>query len=271
MSETRGVLLYAMNTKQVDYGKIANIAALLIDRHLGLPVSVVTDNPISVDIGLFDQIIHYNPRQDKALRFDDPNTDWRNKERDGYYDHSPYDATLVIDSDYLLFSSELLKLFDTDQDLYLSFNALRTNGGLVNDTELRISPYGLDQVWATCFYFRKTPITKAFFNLVSYVREHFDYYAHQYDFDAEKYRNDFTFSVAHHLFTSGTPGVVGKNPFPILTAYPSTRIQKVQEDGLVLIGPAEVNKIHFHQRTSVHMLNKETILDAYPRFKELFL
>lgn len=270
MSKPRGVLLYSMNTPYVDYGIIANTAALLIERFLGLPVSVVTDERYSVDVGLFDEVIVVDSKKDPGMQLNNPNTTWRNKERHNYFALSPYDETLVLDSDYLQFNPTLLKLFGTGRDLYLSYKARRTNGEAVNTTEKRIADYGLDQNWATCFYFRKTAFSERFFTLVEYVRMNYAFYAQRFDFDTEQYRNDFAFSVAEHLFTDGYKGVLARNPFPITTAYPSSRIEAVKEDGLVLIGSAEPNGLHFHQNESVHLLNKETIINAYPRFKELF-
>lgn len=260
-----------MNTKNTDYGKIANIGAMLIQRHLGLPVSVITDKRSTVDVGLFDQVIVHKPKLNQLDLLESRGSSWRNKERHAYLALTPYEQTLVLDSDYLLFNDRLLQLFDTVEPLYLTYDAVKTNRAPVEPSERHISAFSLPLVWGTCFYFRKSEAATLFFDLVEYVRANYGYFTQLYELSTQMYRNDFTFAIAAHLYSGYRAGVIARNPFPIVTAYPSTIIARVTETGLVLRGHGENNGIAFHEGTSVHMLNKQTILDHYERFKHYFL
>lgn len=268
---SKGMLLYAMNTPKTDYGKIANVAALLINHHVGLPVSVVVDKLSTVDPGLFDQVIVHAPKRSHLDLLEDRGSSWRNKERHNYLALTPYDQTLVLDSDYLLFNNHLINLFDTVEPLYLSYDAIKTNGDEVEPTEQYISEFSLPLVWGTCFYFRKSPEATLFFDLVEYVRANYGYFTQRYDLSTHMYRNDFTFAIAAHLYSDYRPLVIARNPYPITTAYSHSRIINVSQDGLTLIGPGESNGISYLPNTNVHVLNKQTILDHYELFKQYFL
>lgn len=268
---SKGVLLYAMNTKQMDYGKIANVGAMLIEKHLGLPVSVVVDKRSTVDPGLFDQVIVHNPKRNQLDLLEDRGSSWRNKERHAYLALTPYDQTLVLDSDYLVFNNRLATLFDGVEPLYLTYDAVKTNGDAVEPSERYISEYSLPLVWGTCFYFRKSPEASLFFDLVEYVRSNYGYFTQLYELSTQMYRNDFTFAIAAHMYSGYRAGAIARNPFPIVTAYPGSIIAKVDYDGLTLRGHGETNGISYHKGISVHMLNKQTILDHYEQFKHHFL
>ena len=117
MSEkSRGVLIFATNTKEIDYVKIANINAKLIKRYLGLPTTIVSGS-----------------KSNNKRYLDGKVVEWQNAGRCEAYDLSPYDQTLVLDGDYLIFDDNLLKVLDTVTDysiaktnVYVNTNAIDT-------------------------------------------------------------------------------------------------------------------------------------------------
>ena len=111
--KSRGILLFAFNTNAVDYVKIAERSAQLAKSTLGLPITLVTDSPATNTI--FDRVIQV----DNALQNYKPgqsNYVWRNGDRYRAYELSPYDETILIDSDYLILDDSILKLFDQEFD-----------------------------------------------------------------------------------------------------------------------------------------------------------
>ena len=99
---SKGILIYAYSGVN-DYIRLAEVSAKLVNKHLNLPVSIVTDESISNNV--FDKIIYREK--------DSNNNQWHNKNRYSAYELSPYEQTLLIDADYFVFSNHLRQLFDT--------------------------------------------------------------------------------------------------------------------------------------------------------------
>ncbi len=260
---SQGILTYAFDTNTIKYGKIANICALLVRRHLGEKISIVKDRKTEIDTTLFDHVIEVDS-------VDSGNVEWRNKERHNYFEMTPYDKTLVIDSDYLLFNNRLGLFFNTKYDLVLSYNARQPDLTQMYTNERRLNSFTLDMCWATCFYFNKNDYTKAFFDLTEMVRDNYSHYAPLYGVNSSQYRNDYVFSIAHHLFSNQGPRVGLTNPFPITTAYREYEILNVFEDGLLLYNPTKEIKLDRTTNESIHVLNKHTLLENYDKFERLF-
>lgn len=267
---SKGVLLYAFDTPFNQYGKIASINAALIQRFLNLPVSVVTDHNTVLDFPLFDKVIQLEPSALPISVAIIDNGSWRVSERTGYFEHTPYEETLVLDCDYLQFNNRLLNLFGTSESLYLSYDAIQPNGLPMEDNELRISEFSLDLCWATCFYFRKDEKARAFFDYVEYVRHNYQYFTHQYELTQRGYRNDYVFSIASHLASDLTArSIYGKNPYEIVTGYKCIEIADIQETGLIL-HDSHNDDIYDQRNQSVHLLNKHTITERYDEFIRKF-
>jgi alpha-N-acetylglucosamine transferase len=109
-----GALIFAHNNSKVDYVKLAVFSAKQVIKYLDIPVTLVTDNPESVSeeaTEIFDKIIVIeNSEHNQVKRFYDgttvaSNVEWKNFSRSQVYELTPYDKTLVIDSDYIINSS----------------------------------------------------------------------------------------------------------------------------------------------------------------------
>ena len=90
---TTGALIFARNNEQIDYEAMAHWSARNIERHLGIPTHIVTDDS----------------RTDSGSRhFTDTGTvAWHNTNRMDAYRLSPWDRTLVLDADYVITSDQL--------------------------------------------------------------------------------------------------------------------------------------------------------------------
>ena len=131
---TRGFLIFAQNNSDVDYCKIATFCARRIKKYINLPITLVTDSkewllasqPDAVD--LFDQIITSYTDTTQQRRFSDGSLYskqliWKNLSRVEAYDLSPYDETIILDSDYIVSSDYLAHQFDYENDLALFRNS----------------------------------------------------------------------------------------------------------------------------------------------------
>jgi hypothetical protein len=213
---TTGALIFAQNNKVVDYVKLAVFAASRVDQYLGIPVSLVTDDSIWLEKNYPDhkfssviQLEHATMAQSR--RFNDGTiasnfVEWKNWTRSQVYDLTPYDRTLVLDSDYVLNSKVLKTALDNDHDFQIYRDSFDL--ALERDTRdfVRINPYSVPFYWATVFIFNKTALTESFFVLVEYIKNNWIYFRTLYNINAQTYRNDFAFSIAIHIMNGKTAG-----------------------------------------------------------------
>jgi len=207
---TRGVLIFAQNNSEIDYAKISLFAAEQVKRHLDVPVSLITDSkdwllqsqPRAEDV--FDQFITTWTETQQTKRFYDgtlasKTLTWKNLNRSDCYDLTPYDETLVIDSDYIINSSNLSKIWNNVNDFLIyqdSFDLAQWR----DDRSFRyLNQYAIPFYWATAFYFKKTQENQAFFDLVKHIKQNWGYFRALYNIDSTVFRNDFAFSIAIHM------------------------------------------------------------------------
>jgi hypothetical protein len=116
--KSKGVLVFAFNTN-VDYVGIADRTSQLIAHNLKLPVTLVTDLTGNPRFN-YDQVIRIDNTGDNfRTNLNDQTVAWRNFGRYMAYELSPYEETILLDTDYLVLDNSLLNLFNTDFDYKL--------------------------------------------------------------------------------------------------------------------------------------------------------
>jgi hypothetical protein len=213
---TTGSIIFAQNNSTVDYVKLAIFSAIKIKQHLGIPVSLVTDIKSWVENTYpdhpFDRIIEIpNDTIIQKKQFHDGTLsshklEWKNQLRSSVYDLTPYDRTLVVDSDYLINSDILKSALDNHYDFQIYRNSFDLAGWRNNDEFKRINQYSIPFYWATVFIFNKNTITESFFNLVTYIKSNWLYFRNLYSIESGIFRNDFAFSIAIHIMNEKTAG-----------------------------------------------------------------
>ena len=209
---TKGVVLFAQNNSSIDYVKQAVFCAKKIKKHLNLPVAIATDNVEYLNTTYpyykkyFEHVIELSWKECKQKRIYRDGTmsnrdlEWRNHDRGTVYDITPFDETIVMDTDFLVGNDTFLHAFDTPEDFLLyrhvtDLNADRANKNLFD----KISDRSVDMYWATVFYFKKTERNKVLFDLINHIKENWLYYRLVYQISDITYRNDFSFSIAIHI------------------------------------------------------------------------
>lgn len=198
--KSRGVVIFATNTAETDYVGMAEQNARLIKRYMGLPTTIVSakdtgiNKRFSTDTGTF--------------------VEWKNFGRHEAYEASPYDETIILDADYLIFDDSLLRLFSSDFD-YLLFDKNRYVN--IEQQPSVMGPHSLPYVWATAVLFRKTERTRLFFELVGKIKRNYDYYRLLYNVQEGNYRNDYAFAIAHYILNGNNLVPKSFAPFHILT------------------------------------------------------
>jgi len=209
---TQGVLLFAQNNIYVDYIKQAVYCAKKIKEHLNLPVALATDNPGYLEskypfyTKYIDHVIaqeHYETDQKRTFKdgtMSHRELSWKNHNRSTCFDITPFDETIVMDTDFLVNNNLLLNAFNTDENFLIYRHISDLNADRPDEYRFdKISDRSIDMYWATVFYFKKTESMKFFFDLIEHIRENWNYYRLTYQIASRTFRNDFAFSIAIHI------------------------------------------------------------------------
>ena len=194
-AKSKGVIVFAFNTATVDYVTIADRTSQLIAHSLKLPVTLVTDHTSQPKFA-YDQII----RVDSAAGNYRYNSEfepieWKNFDRYLAYQLSPYDNTILVDTDYIVLDNSLLTLMECEYDYQLMHHNQTDKGPSHED----MGPTSLPYVWATVVLFKKTERARLFFNLIGRVQRNYNYYRLLYNISERNYRNDFAFAIANNI------------------------------------------------------------------------
>jgi len=193
-AESKGVVFFAHNTVDVDYVRIADLSARLVEQHLDLPITLVTDAESQPEHD-YDHVVRveYKGNNFRNDHISKEVKQWKNHGRYTAYEHSPYDNTLLIDTDYLVLDDGLLKLMELDYD----YRVMENSNSSAETMPARMGQVSLPYLWATVVMFRKCPRSKMFFDLVGRIQRNWAYYRNLFMVDGTSYRNDYSFAMAN--------------------------------------------------------------------------
>ena len=171
----KGVLIYAFNNETIDYFQQAHWCADRVIRHLGLPVTIVT-NEQSLQGRASQHSVRLIDAESGGSRLLHPGQEktpsrWYNAARYRSYELSPYEQTLVLDSDYVVCSDVLLRLFESDIDITVMKHVYDVTGR-EGFRDFRHIPdrKTLHHYWATVLYFRRSQTAEDVFDMMDMVR-----------------------------------------------------------------------------------------------------
>lgn len=287
---SKGILIFAHNNREIDYGKMSFISALYAKKNLNVPVSLVTDSgtlnymktndDYFID-DLFDKIILTD--EIKTLTFikkryydgslDYKKAEFKNVHRAWAYDLTPYEKTLVIDVDLLIVNDRLKHVWDSEIDFMINKYSYDVAQDRNNFEFKRVSDHGIDFFWATAFYFQKTKWTEIFFNLCKHIIENYEYYRFVYRINSPLMRNDYVFSIAIHII-GGFTNKINPPPLPCEIYFTLDRdelirvnndksflflIQKKGCIGEYTLASTNNQNIHIMNKYSINRLSKELL------------
>jgi len=242
----KGVLLFCFNTEFYRYDKIAAKTVPLIKKHLKLPITIVTNfetfkclPPLGwVDYKIIDNETgnHINKKP------------WHNLDRWKAFEISPYDVTVLMDIDYFCFTDQLLTYTDVEADVQIHDKVYDITGN--NSYDFRKNSI-IPMLWATVIIFRKSIKAKMVFDMVGYIKKHYQHFCSLYRIDFRNFRNDYAFSIALHQLE----GFVNTNKLPSkLPTLPAlAKVLEVNTDGVKW--QLDKNKVET-QGTDVHVIDK---------------
>jgi len=165
---SKGVLVLAQNTKTINYVDQAVVLALSLKlTNPDIPVSIITNDVVPIkDRTVFDQIIDI-PWGDLSKE-----SDWKIENRWKVYHATPYNETIVMDTDMLILEdiSHWWSFFN-NYDLFFTSNVLTYRNELVSNNFYRQTfvKNNLPNIYTGIYYFKKCEFSHNFFSYLETV------------------------------------------------------------------------------------------------------
>jgi hypothetical protein len=212
---TTGALIFARNNEQIDYEAMARWSARNIERHLGIPTHIVTDNSAPAT---------------NARHFTDVgNVTWHNLNRIDAYRLTPWDRTLVLDADYVVAGNQLQSVLEADQDFLAHRWAYDVTG--CNNFE-GLNYFGNNHMpmwWATVMMFRRSRHAELIFDSMQMIRNNWTHYRNLYKNTTATYRNDHALSIALGIVNGHTLTHAGI-PWALASLTPEHKLTQIDQD-----------------------------------------
>lgn len=263
---TKGAILFAYNSPKFNYYQMAEATAKRINYFLDLPVTLITDSesvPTKQNYK-FDKVILTNPDKNNKRDWGI----WINKGRYQAYEYSPYEETLLLDTDYMVNSNKLLKTFEMPTDFCChNKTSFLMHPGAVQEV---LSVYSFETLWATVVMFRKSNRTEQVFNCLKMIQNNFDHYATLHGFIAETYRNDYALTLALRIANGHTFRAEDVIPWNLLHVGKNTSVYRNNDkefdtEYTVMFDNWKRGKIRKEYITikdmDFHVMNKQNFLD----------
>ena len=282
---SRGIIVFAQNNGYVNYAKQACACAGYVRKHLSLydEICLVTNTETlesekKLIDEFFDNVIVSDTFQPDNVRlFKDTTRDteyasFRNMGRSDVYELSPYDETLVIDSDYFIMNNVLDQVWNSANDVMINCK-YRDVSERHKDNISYLDNFSIPMYWATVFYFKKYDFAENLFTLISHIKYNYKYYYYLYNCSGNLFRNDFAFSMALHILNGSVAFDVPSLPIDYLNnSFDLDDIFRVNSHDDIIMYCADAERItdHLLSRftcTDLHIMNKK----AVSRFIDDFL
>jgi len=282
----KGILIFAHNSRDIDYALMSLISAKFAKTNLQVPVSLVVDKftiewmqtsgIYDLSLETFDKIIEIEKPVTQNIRvlndgYTSKTVPFVNSNRASVWDLTPYDRTLLIDSDFLIMSDRLEEYWEVDSSVMLSSSMQDVRGDRKGILDSWVSETGIALYWATTVMFTKNNESKIFFDLVDVIRTNYNYFADLFRFNPKQYRNDIAFSIAKHMLNGFETR--GENLPPILTLLDKDLIHSIDKNQLRVYLNDNMSEDHVViasiKDLDVHVMNKQSIIRNAKEFLEI--
>ena len=248
--KSKGVLLLYSESKQLDYKRLAELSARLAEYYLGVPSTIVKLDVVQENTRIF--------------RYDDgvETIEWNNIGRYDAYSLSPYDETILIDTDYFIQNNNLSNYFSSHYNFLCHNTSWDITGNEIfrHNRFLESGGNGFEQRWATVIYFKKSEHAKQIFDTWRKVYKNYDYYGKLLGFRRSPFRNDFALSVAHHICNGYTNTNTFAHDLPAISTTDSV-IDYGNSNWLIKYNLKNSKNI-MRYKGDLHVMNKKCILET---------
>lgn len=226
---TTGALIFAYNNEHIDYVSMARWSARNIDRHLGIPTAIVTNESFAERS--YERCISVDSTETNTRYFSDYNTNvtWHNTNRMDAYTLSPWDQTLLLDADYVVASNQLNTILDCNQD-FMCHRLAYDVTGLQTFEELNVfGEHNFPMWWATVVMFRRSKKAQVIFELMAMIKNNWTHYRNLYSNPRPTYRNDHSLSIALNIENGHTLSATDI-PWGLASLTPDHKLTKLGID-----------------------------------------
>ena len=272
-NNNKGVLLFANNNSDFNYVKQAVIAATLAKYYLKVPVALITNkDELTDDVSIFDHVVDYKSTAEANIRpfYIDgkpKQIQWHNLDRLLAYDLSPFDETILIDTDYLIQNDVLGQVWGNNNPM-LMITGTRVPAGEQEHVGEKVIADGFPLVhWFTVMYFKKCKEALQWFEFAKFVKENHNFYKKMFRSPYYYYRNDITAAITSHILGGFEDGYMKPLPVRQINSYPPESILQIGIGKIVLSTDEHPVLL---KDTNVHVVNKGEIEKHYDRFLELY-
>ena len=290
--DKQGVCFFVYNNEQIDYVELAMIAARYVKKYLDLPVCIMTDqgtynwmieSQTEEDIDyVFDYIKITKDEVVSNIRrhFDSPWTEFQAEFQNGnkhkIWEYSPFEQTLLLDTDYIVKNEFLLSSFEfAGVSMFDQARSIRNELPLQNERVLYGA--GVKMWWSTVVYFDRGEFSKMFFDTWAHVADNYDFYQFLYNFPGKLFRTDYCVSIAVHILNGMEDGNVVRNFSDTPMYYLSQKDDIVDVHNLqdwVCLGHDHTenwkNILINHSHLDLHVMNKRALARMRPKIMEHF-
>jgi len=272
-NNNKGVLLFANNNSDFNYVKQAVIAATLAKYYLKVPVALITNkDELTDDVSIFDHVVDYKSTAEANVRpfYIDgkpKQIQWHNLDRLLAYDLSPFDETILIDTDYLIQNDVLGQVWGNNNPMLMN-TGTRVPAGEQEHVGEKVIADGFPLVhWFTVMYFKKCEEALQWFEFAKFVKENHNFYKKMFRSPYYYYRNDITAAITSHILGGFEDGYMKPLPVRQINSYPPESILQIGIGKIVLSTNEHPVLL---KDTNVHVVNKGEIEKHYDRFLELY-
>lgn len=244
---TTGALIFAYNNEQIDYVAMAKWSAKNIERHLGIPTTIITGDAV--------------PGAGRRHFTDVGTVTWHNLNRMDAYRLSPYDQTLVLDADYVVASDQLKTVLDSAEDFMCHRWAYDVTGLQTFDDLNHFGAHRFPMWWATVMMFRRSTQAELIFDTMQMIRDNWQHYRQLYGNTRSTYRNDHALSIALNIENGHTLQTTDI-PWRLASLTPEHRLAQTATDCYRVDFVTADKKSHWIELTSdFHAMGKSHLGD----------
>lgn len=252
-----GVVIFGHNSQKVDYVKLANISAKLVNANLKVPVTLITDSESLASTtssleNIDNLIVVEKPKTNNTRLLAGEVTEFINTNRHLAYKLSPYDRTLLIDSDLLILTDKLNSYWDSTQE-FLITESMNVLGQVLSLDDAKLSPTTIPMRWATAIMFSKTEYVETIFKTVEYVKDNWFYFTDLYNMPPRNFRNDFAFTIANHIVNGFVP-TDNFLPSPIMSLE-NQPLEKLETTQATINNTVVTSDVHVMDKYSILGVN----------------
>jgi hypothetical protein len=273
----------AYNNKVIDYGTIALCNALLIKKNSCQKNVTLVSNDVTMKYIIkkygrdlinyaFDNVIldDATSRAKCYRKFSDTRYSkhvgrYINDNQISVYNFTPYDETILIDADYLILDNTLDLVWGNAESFMCNRRCIDLDHKTTTPGfEKRLNDTGILMYWSTVMYFKKTYESQVIFDTMQFIKEHYDFYRHLYNFETGGiFRNDYALSIALHLANGMVEGNAIKS-LPVDYMRVSNEFDQMHsfENGVATFTSEPIQGMFIAHTidSNIHIMNKMAIV-----------